>query len=84
MKGWLTNFTVDGFVSKLNPPLGEAKPGTLRAYPPGRHSHSLQKTGSLGFDVYSGSDSHGFTGLGLSLERTSQLRVQVASVLAAL
>jgi len=80
--GWLTNFTVDAYLSKLIPPLATAKPGALRVFLPGVHSRSLDKTGTLGFHSVDGDlgemacDEHEL------VMRTNFLRDRAASVLA--
>lgn len=80
--GWLTNFTVDAYLSKLIPPLATAKPGALRVFLPGAHSRSLDMTGTLGFRSVDGDLGEMACDENELVMRTNFLRDRAASVLA--
>ena len=39
--GWLTNFSIDAYMSTLMPSVGKAKPGDPRLFLPSWHSHTI-------------------------------------------
>lgn len=74
--GWLSNFAVDKYMSKLIPQLIDAKPGAPRVFLPGVHSISLLAKGTLGFKCYDGDTGE------IDVEQTNTKRAQAVSVLA--
>ena len=49
--GWLSNVAVDAYLSTLMPSVGEAESGARRVFFPGIHSHTLEASGTLGFNT---------------------------------
>ena len=74
--GWLSNFAVDAYMSKLMPRLIDAKPGVPRVFLPGAHSISLLANGTLGFRCENGDTGE------IDVEQTNAKRAQAVSVLA--
>jgi hypothetical protein len=74
--GWLSNFAVDAYMSKLMPLLAHAEPGAPRVFLPGAHSLSLFAKGTLGFISENGENGE------IDFERTDQLRARAKGVLA--
>jgi len=74
--GWLSNFAVDAYMSKLMPRLADAEPGALRVFLPGAHTLSLFAKGTLGLTCKNGENGE------IDFERTDQLRAHAQNVLA--
>ena len=74
--GWLSNFSVDMYMSKLMPRLADAEPGAPRVFLPGVHSLSLFAKGTLGFTCENGENGE------IDFERTDLLRANARGVLA--
>ena len=74
--GWLSNFSVDSYMSTLMPRLADAEQGVPTVYLPGGHSLSLFAKGTLGFICEDGDTGE------IDLERTGQLRAHAIGVLA--
>ena len=75
--GWLSNFSVDAYLSTLMPRAADAEPGARRVFLPGIHSITLEKNGTLGFYCEDGETGQ------RNLDRTEELRGKVSKVLSA-
>ena len=80
--GWLTNAAVDAYLSTLMPSVAEAEPDARRVFLPGMHSHTLEATGTLGFNSENAFvNESGHYVIKKDVVSTEQKRAQVSSVL---